>query len=185
MIKFSIKKELINYLIICSFTAALFYSIYEMFFGKIIPGIVSFIFICVSLGFYIYFKNYFGSIKNKLMQMELKYSKREKALQKLQSFYNGYNGKFSEKFSIYSKMIGSGVKLPVANSIINFAYEVTPKDTIFLVRLNHDENIFYMKMGGLPIYYQQAKDLFEEVKKQCDVIAADDFIVWKEKNIDN
>jgi hypothetical protein len=185
MVKSSIKKNIINSLILSGFALALFYSAYNILFGNLLLSILSSIGLLVGLGFFIYFGYYFSYIKEYVTNMELEYRKREKVLKEIYHYFNGFNEKYSEKYSVYSKMVGSGVKLPVANAIINFAYEVTSKDTIFLIRLNHDENSYYLKIGGQPIYYQQAKDIFGQLREQCDVVASDNFIIWKEKSIDN
>lgn len=185
MAKLSIKKNIINSLILSGFILALFYSAYNILFGNLLLSILSSLGLLVGLGFFIYFGYYFSYIKEYVTNMELEYRKRERALHKTYQYFNGFNEKYSERYSVYSKMIGSGVKLPVANAIINFAYEVTPKDTIFLIRMNHDENVYYLKLGGQPIYYRQAKDIFEQLRNQCEDVASDNFIIWKEKLIDN
>lgn len=184
MIKSLIKKTY-HYVILFSFSLAYCFIGFNLSFENLILSILAVLGTSVGLGFYLYFAHYFDWVKKYITKLELDYVKRENIITKVYNYFYGFNEKYSEKYHAYSKMLGNGVKLPVANSIINFAYELTPNDTIFLIRVDQSTNMYYMKVAGNTIHYDLAKDVFERMKGQCDSLASDDFIIWKEKRVEN
>ena len=80
---------------------------------------------------------------------------------------------------------GKGVSVPVANTVIDFALSIEPDDTIFLVKVNSDQNVWHMKIGGKPIHYVWARETLYMVANQCDKVASPDYIIWKPEEILN
>lgn len=103
-------------------------------------------------------------------------------------YYNyifGYNESFADKVNFYSKMLDKGIKIPVVNNLVNFAYEVKPNDTVFLIRVDNDANTWHFKVCGSSIHLAQAKIAMEMAVEQCDRMAASDSLIWKQDVIIN
>ena len=154
----------------------------------------------VALGFFLFYCQHFQGMKDNFAIKELylkdrevkllKYHERLKELSKLindqAQHLNGYSEQFSENFGIYKLMLdGKGVSVPVANTVIDFALSIEPDDTIFLVKVNSDQNVWHMKIGGKPIHYVWARETLYMVANQCDKVASPDYIIWKPEEILN
>jgi len=154
----------------------------------------------VAVGFLIFYLRFFDGIRESflikemyLKDKEIKLLKQQEYLQELSRIIsekyrdlNGYNEKFDESFGIYQMMIkDKGVSVPVANTIIDFALNIDAGDTIFLVRVNSDENMWHMKIGGKPIHYVWARETLYMVANQCDKVASPNYIIWRPEEILN
>ena len=94
----------------------------------------------------------------------------------------GYDEEMSEKITVYSKMKNDGVISVAANAIMSFAAEVSPADTVFLIRVSHSEGLWYFKMAGRQIHFEQASAVLEQAVKYMDTSSELNGIVLKKKD---
>jgi hypothetical protein len=193
-----ILKHSVSAILILGFTFSLMYS----FMGSenLLSQILSCLGWLVAVGFFIFYLQFFSGMKESfsikemyLKDKEIKLLKQQDYLHELSKIIseqyqnlNGYNEKFDENFGVYGMMINDkGVSIPVANAIIEFALDIDADDTIFLVRVNSDKNMWHMKIGGKPIYYAWARETLYMVANQCDKVASPNYIIWKPEEILN
>jgi hypothetical protein len=193
-----ILKHSISAILILGFTFSFMYS----FSGS--ENLFSQILSCagwlVAVGFFIFYLQFFNGIQESfsikemyLKDKEIKLLKQQEYLRELSKVIsekykdlNEYNEKFDENFGIYQMMIkDKGISVPVANTIIDFALNIDAGDTIFLVRVNSDENMWHMKIGGKPIHYVWARETLYMVANQCDKVASPNYIIWRPEEILN
>ena len=87
--------------------------------------------------------------------------------------------------AILSDFRNKSVQTTTAKTIIEFCREITPDDTIFLVRLNHTNSTWYLKVTGKPIDLEQALYILDSVKLETSKFAENDAMVKKPRKIYN
>lgn len=107
----------------------------------------------------------------------------EKAQKALERAY-GYNEQFDQSFSFYRKIIRD-IGAPLGNSLCSFAEKIKDNDTIFLLRVDEEENCLYISVVGKTISIDQAREMADIFKRKIEEISGPDSIIQKKKFVPN
>jgi len=76
-----------------------------------------------------------------------------------------YRRPMLDGMSVYSEMATNGVEAPVANTLIDFAKNLSPNCTILLMRIDHDQKDWAVILSGKSVYETQLSALFDRAKE--------------------
>jgi hypothetical protein len=94
----------------------------------------------------------------------------------------GYREDLIDEIAIYSKMVHTGVPAPVTNAIVSLAQELKDSDTVFLIRVSHDEGAWYIRVAGKPIHLKQALFIMDLIKDRIRNSASKKGFIFKKEN---
>jgi hypothetical protein len=94
----------------------------------------------------------------------------------------GYREELADKVAMYSKMKSAGVTAPVTNAIISLAQELKNSDSIFLIRIAHDEDAWYIRMAGKPVHLNQALFVMDLIKERVKNTASETGFIFKKRD---
>jgi hypothetical protein len=92
--------------------------------------------------------------------------------------------KLSENIAVYSQLIKS-LGISSADGIMNFVLEATEKDSVFLIRINHDKSTWSFKIVGVPTHVNMAVGVFQLAIQKIEQTASYNGIIRKPKTISN
>ena len=85
----------------------------------------------------------------------------------------------------YADLIGSGVCPSTIHIIDKIKREVSPEDTLFLIRLNHKRGIMSIHVSGKSINVELANWALKKSKDKITQIASENFIIYKDDSFFN
>lgn len=96
-----------------------------------------------------------------------------------------HKGILAQEEAIFSDLIKNGVSAPAIEGIVNFSREVTSNDTVFLIRMNHKERSWYLRVSGAQVHVDQASKILDGVKNKVVSLAKENGLINKSGKIYN
>jgi hypothetical protein len=96
----------------------------------------------------------------------------------------GFDEKLDKAVSIYSKLVKS-TGTGTTNALVNFSLSTGLNDTVFLIRINHDSEIWHFQVAGRPIHLEQARVILLSAIAKIEAVAGPENIIQKKDLITN
>lgn len=77
------------------------------------------------------------------------------------------------------------IKLGITMAVVEFARAITGEDTIFLMRLNHKDQRWYVNMAGKPVYLDKMKETMEIINNKLYKMAKPEGVLIENSKVLN
>lgn len=106
-------------------------------------------------------------------------------VKEIQHEVESYSENVPDELAMLSNLSQTAVHAPTIKSMIGFSRTVKYNDTVFLIRMDHDEAVWHMTVSGRSIDEAQAQSICDGIKKKIEELAKKDKLIKKSGKIYN